>query len=86
MELGFVLNHDLPSPKQRSAWYRGKKSIKSLDTEIGELSGHELDEMIDEILTDPELKWTGKNGITSFLGFDMNAVKDTIWTWNKHKF
>ena len=38
MELGSVLNHDLPSPKQRPAWYRGEKLIKSLDTEIcGEL-------------------------------------------------
>ena len=60
MELGSVLNHDLPSPKQRPAWYRGEKLIKSLDTEIcGELSGHELDEIIDEILTNPKFEWNG---------------------------
>ncbi len=51
MELDFILNHDLLSPKQRPAWYHGEKMIKSLDTEsCGELCGHQLDEIIDEIL------------------------------------
>ena len=52
MELDFIVNHDLLSPKQRPAWYRGEKLIKSLDTEsCGELSGHELDEINDESLS-----------------------------------
>ena len=86
MELDSILNHNLPSPKQRPAWYRGEKLIKLLDTEsCGELNGHELDEIIDETLTNPEFKWTGKDGIASFLGLNYDAMKDTIWTWNKHK-
>ncbi len=86
MEIDFILNHDLLSPKQRPAWYRGEKLIKSLDTEsCGELSGHELDEIIDEILTNPKFKWNGKDGLASFLGLHRDAMKEMIWTWNKHK-
>ena len=33
MELDFIVNPNLLSPKQRPAWYRGEKLIKSLDTE-----------------------------------------------------
>jgi hypothetical protein len=51
MEIDFIVNHGLLSPKQRPAWYHGEKMIKSLDTEsCGELCGHQLDEIIDEIL------------------------------------
>jgi hypothetical protein len=62
MELECIVNQDLPSPKQRPAWHRGKKMFTSLCNEIcGELSGHELDGVIDEILTNNELKWTGEH-------------------------
>lgn len=86
MEIDFIVNHGLLSPKQRPAWYRGEKLIKSLDTErCGELSGQELDEIIDETLTNPVFKWNGKDGLASFLGLNCDAMKDMIWTWNKHK-
>ena len=86
MEIDFILNHDLLSPKQRPAWHRGKKLFTSLCNEIcGELSGHELDEIIDETLTNPKFKWNGKDGLASFLGLHRDAMKEMIWTWNKHK-
>ena len=85
MELGSVLNHDLPSPKQRPAWYRGEKLIKSLDTDLWGISGHELDEIIHEILTNPKFKWNGENGIASFLGLNVQPMKGTNWTWTKRK-
>jgi hypothetical protein len=50
----------------------------------GEFSCHVLDEIIDEKLTNTDFIWTGKYGIASFLGVDMNlkAVKEF---WNRHK-
>jgi hypothetical protein len=86
MEIDFIVNHGLLSPKQRPAWYRREKLIKSLDTErCGELSGQELDEIIDETLTNPKFKWNRKDGLASFLGLHRVAMQEMIWTWNKHK-
>ena len=49
------------------------------------ISGHELDEIIHEILTNPKFKWNGENGIASFLGLNVQPMKGTNWTWTKRK-
>ncbi len=75
-----------PFVKTRPHWYCGEILPRSQETgNCGELSGHVLDEIIDEKLTNPDFVWTGKNGIASFLGLDMRAVKEKIWIWNTHK-
>ena len=74
------------SVKQRPPWYRGLKLRQWLESEkYGELSGHELDEIIDESLTNPYFSWHGAAGLASFLGLDQKALRDMIWTWNGHK-
>ena len=74
------------SVKQRPPWYRGLKLRQWLESEkYGELSGHELDEIIDESLTNPSFSWRGAAGLASFLGLDQKALRDMIWTWNGQK-
>jgi hypothetical protein len=75
-----------PSLKLCLPWYRGLKLRQWLESEkYGELSGHELDEIIDESLTNPSFSWRGAAGLASFLGLDQKALRDMIWTWNGHK-
>jgi hypothetical protein len=75
-----------PSVKQRPPWYRGVKLRQSLESEkYGELCGHELDKIIDELLTNPAFTWLGASGIVSFLGMAYPTLRDMMWTWNLHK-
>jgi hypothetical protein len=48
-----------------------------------ELNGHELDEIIDEKLTNSAFVW---EKLSSFLGFcHVSSLKATLLTWNEHK-
>jgi hypothetical protein len=69
-------------------WYHGYRLCRSLALEIpsSELSGHVLDEIIDEIFTNFEsFKWEGPTGLASFLGVTKTCLKDRLWTWNTQK-
>ena len=63
-------------------WYHGDRLRESLSLEIpsSELSGHVLDEIIDEILNNPKnFKWEGPAGLASCLGVDTRCFKDRLW-------
>ena len=50
---------------------------------IYELNGHELDEIIDEKLTNSAFVW---EKLSSFLGFcHVSSLKQMLLTWNEHK-
>ena len=71
-------------------WYHGDRLRGSLALEISvtsrELSGHVLDEIVDEILTNPEnFKWEGPTGLASCLGVNTRCLKDRLWAWNTQK-
>jgi hypothetical protein len=51
-----------------------------------DLNGHELDEIIDEKLTNPEFVWDGEDGLISFLGLrSRSPLKEMMLTWNGHR-
>jgi hypothetical protein len=69
-------------------WYHGDRLRESLALEIpcSELSGHVLDEIIDEILNNPKnFQWEGRAGLSSCLGVNTRCLKDRLWVWNTQK-
>jgi hypothetical protein len=80
---------------KRPLWYRGDILPRSREfhtqttrTQLPkyDLNGHELDEIINEKLTNPDFVWDGKDGLISFLGLGSpSPLKEMILTWNGHK-
>ena len=69
----------------RPPWYQRDLLPRSRAIEtrnFGELSGHLLDEIIQEKLTNTAFEWSA---LASFLCLDRKTLKDMLCTWNRHK-
>ena len=74
-----------PSVVQRPPWYRGDLLPRSRTIEsktFGELSGHILDEIIQEKLNNPEFIW---KDLRIFLGLSDPVLRGMLQRWNEHK-
>jgi hypothetical protein len=74
-----------PSLVQRPQWYRGDLLPRSRAIEtktFGELSGHVLDEIIQEKLKNPEFVW---KDLLMYLGLSDPVLRGILQRWNQHK-
>ena len=74
--------------RQVPIWYHGERLRESLALKIpfSDLSGHVLDEIIDNILNNPEtFQWEGPDGLAYCLDVDQKALKSKLQTWNSQK-
>ena len=69
-------------------WYCGERLRESLahKTPLSDLSGHVLDEIIDNILDNPEtFRWEGPDGLANCLDVNQKTLKSKLWIWNSQK-
>jgi hypothetical protein len=74
--------------KQVPPWYHGERLRGSLAQKIPiiDLSGHVLDEIIDNILNNSDtFQWEGPYGLADCLNVNQRGLKDRLWTWNSQK-
>ncbi len=74
-----------PSVVQRPPWYKGDKlpQSRAIETKsFGELSGHVLDEIIQEKLNNAAFRW---KDLCSFMGLACVTLKGILRTWIRHK-
>lgn len=84
-----------PLARPRPLWYRGNILPQSIEfndqaprtilSTTYQLNGHELDEIIDEALTNHLFRWKGEDGIASYLGVVPSTLKQILLTWNRQK-
>ena len=58
----------------------------ALKIPFSDLSGHVLDEIIDNLLNNPEtFQWQGPDGLAYCLDVDQKTLKSKLQTWNSQK-